>query len=444
MGEKGVLAEGSSNIYAAFFEFMQGSSPQVIWRSTSIENSVEDAFCWFVMSTPRIPGAEEDVARPLIAKSFMGTIHYIGFYISVADIESRGFSRWLCFAVASRDQTVVEHVNALYKDKFSSILEKMFEKSWNYFGSQIDPFVQLIDQYLESNQSSDDKPFLQQLQGKKDKLEEYRKQFPRKFFDKQYHPTNAALAQVNNQLRDISTLIDLNEFLPEIESILKDLDMKPYELAYRALIRDDEFDIRNGSVLSIIKSDSMLMDLLFSMNCGKTLVILAPEQNPSAVHLMDALSSLLLFRWNDDCTLYHEAKRPEEVLGHNIVVVPSLIEGDKSCVSVLDIESFEFKTEFRCPSRSFIHRIVDQTVSSERDETFDLFLRYALLEMRDKFSRFIALHLMRLPRSFHELGHLMEMNELFKEDYPIYRFWMAAMTSKDHKRPILLENKSLE
>ena len=443
MVESGVLAANSSKIYAAFFEFMQGSSPQVIWRSVSPEKAVEDALLWFVMSTPRIPSANEDVSRPLITRSFMGCVHYIGFYISVADIESRGFSRWLCFAVASGDSSVIECVEMLYKDRFVEMLGKMFEKSWNLFGAQIRPFVELIDRFLETHRETADQPLLQQLQERKEKLNQFAEKFQNRMVDRSYQPTEAALAQVNNQLRDIGVLIGLSEFIPEIESILKEADVDPYELAYRAISPDQEFAIPKETALGLVRKDSTLLSMLFALNCGITLVIVSEESDlQNAMSLMESLSSLLIYRWSDDCVVCHEPKEPEELLGHSIVVIPSLL-GNNRYVSVFNFTTQEYKG-VQCPPHSFLHKILDPMGGTERDISFQLFLHYSLLDMRDKFVRFTALYLTRYPRPFHELPHLMEMNKMSKEDEPIYRFWMAVMTNKNHQKPIMLENLCLE
>ena len=120
------------------------------------------------------------------------------------------------------------------------------------------------------------------------------------------------LEEVNyNQLRETHFLFRLDDFLPRLIEILNDLDTESFVLKPRILCKTNVHILDKVSLDSIEK-DIVLLNSLFALNCSRTLVIVtSPKRLKEASNLMGSLSTLLLFRWDNDYMVFDELKAPE-------------------------------------------------------------------------------------------------------------------------------------
>jgi hypothetical protein len=433
-GWDGLFFQNDPRPYAAFFEFLQDSSPHIIWGSRDADPASLKKFLWHVMSIPQPESISDEVQKPMIFTASFHEIHYAAFYFSILDIEARGFSRWLCFVLASDNERVVGNALFLHKASLLSLLQSMLDRSNAIFGSEIITFLRAIDELLSTiNETSLN---YIRLVTKRDLLNEYRVRFndataaangPK--------PTEQSLLQITENLRGVSELTGIDVILPKIESIVAACSAHPIVLEGLVISPDISFPLPAHSVLFRIPRETLLY-VCFAMLSGWTLVLLSEDIEGFSRELYLSLERLLVFRFRGDCRVF-TAFENSNLARFAIVLMRQFIGKPAPGVAVWRLERNEFAGP-ACPDGSFLMR--NPMLREQLGDIFEIDLRDHIMRMRDAFIRFAVLYLTKLPRMESELRGLMEMAGLATADEPIFRFWMAAVANKDSIRPVMLAN----
>ena len=158
LAAKREMAGGARSVYAAMYEFHQGSEPLMLWSTGACEGVTEDAFKWAIVSAPAVP--EDAGLCPPVSRvvSQLNKMWYVAFHSAVPDVDARGFSRIVSLAVGHTSKELV-HASQCSPvlDRCEEVLLGMQERAMNKFRRECGVRYWELTQVLEKHPNLEQK-----------------------------------------------------------------------------------------------------------------------------------------------------------------------------------------------------------------------------------------------------------------------------------------------
>ncbi|OHT06914.1 hypothetical protein TRFO_24953 [Tritrichomonas foetus] len=448
------------SFYCAIYEFAQGSYPKTIWDN-EVRLSVDpNSFRLSVVNTPTNFQPSVLHSPPTIIRSFFESVQYIAMFIQILDFEARGFTRPIVLVFACNDVNAMESLMCLRRREFLDLADKLQKLSKDKFPTELRNYaLELKDAIARYGNENP---------GLISKFEELTKILPQAGItnlegSRTTEKDPEFFTQINNDLRPIEDLINLNFLKEDLRKFAESLPTSNFQanVMAQSFATTAGLGIQPGLVLKMFTNDfsketilisTMLekkfQNLMFSILSGKT-VVLITKNSEAGLSLAQRLSILTPF--DKPLTVCHIPKCATiaSCMKYSIVVTEEIIninknEKKKLPVSLFFCDRLEFEGT-PCPDGSFVCRIapMNETIKTLND---NIFLITAYNNIKHTFSKFlikIAELTARTRQTRERMLSALCRPESFNfspVDEPIFKYWMYCMASKQKSvRTILVE-----
>jgi hypothetical protein len=440
-GRPSLADAGPRPPYCAIFEFSQGASPRTVYECEPLPDGDRDAFRMAVVNTPTNMLSSWD-SPPIVVRAFSHDLHYIAHFIQIQDVQARGFARAIVFVVASRCAPLVDCIACRHRERFQRITAKIQEHSKRLFPTELALYRRSL-QNLIARSDGEARALLIAKLGELQRLVDASSiavadpalrvvdDHPLEFF-----------TQINNNLRGIEELLELERIAPAIGLFVRSLPTD--EIAGNLVMSAWQYDGPIGlSTLRIFMGQADPLYLigplitsrkfqacLFALFSGRTMV-LACEDKAAGVAFAERLSVI-----SPLTQPYAICAKPVEELDYARfpIVIGQRINAD--FVSVLNLDDGTFEGPL-CPADSFVMREFFQ--QAEVCEAW-VFIAAAndAKRMFGRFRRKIAELMGRARQTQERFLCALERTGFARADEPIVRCWMDALTRPQERRVLLL------
>jgi len=428
------IKSGVNSIYCAVFEFLQGSQPRVVWHYGSIDIGLENDFMWYIVSVPSIAETRDIFPKPTHVTSSFNEMKYSAWYMSIPDIEARGFSRSVCLVIASANSSMIDTVNLRFSHAFHSIIDMARDNSSQIFWSEIDYHIHLLDEHLKG--VSEMNSYQQQLEEKLKRLNEIRNSTQYSYEQSNNSKDRceiSALVFINNDLRPIEYLINFSIIEQELKSVLK-LCVLPTSILYGQVLVPNIFPreyvpmlaISNEKSFQFLNQVGILKHCIFSIMIGRPLIIESKNHED-----IISFAEILPFRWDNDIHIFDSPSMAVDSIPYSISLTPDIIQGEDSQVSILSFVRKYYKGPL-CPSKSFISALAPETKQPEK--SFWLKVSFELCTFKERFAKFCLLYLAHTQRTRYDMMVLLEKHGFSSDDEYIFEYISHSVLSQEKSR----------
>lgn len=452
----------NSELYAAIYEFAQGSCPDIIWETGNIDGSdnKKNDFFLSVVNTPTNVQLSTLNSPPAIVSSNFQNVQYIALYINILDSQARGFTRPIVLVFAysgdTRNGNFMESLLCLHRKEFLDLAETLQKKAYDIFPSELKNYAIQLRNAL----SNDDK-----YKTLHSKFEELQRILPvvgitnledENLVQTEINPDS--FNRINNDLRPIKDMIDFDNNVKKIIEFIEKLPKSQLQttvvdgLGFNTDLFIQAFETDHSSdvfCLSRLLTASK-KDIIYSLLCGLTLVL----QIPSSKFLNDAeqfckkLSMLTPFDAPLKIKYIQKIDLISKILEYDIIITefcPNLVQ--KLPFALLNIKNpheIEIETPLSCPAHSFVSNLISSTEnifmisSTSTNINENIFMIAIFNRIKHAYSKFLIKIAEISERTRQTRERMIDALKSFgftPDDEPIFRYWIYSMASNASSSP---------
>ena len=431
----------TSKFYSAIYEFAQGSYPNI----GNLIGVDKNNFFLAVVNTPTDFELSTLRSPPTIICSFFQNIQYIALYIQILDVHARGFTRPIVLVFAyngeTRNGNIMESLMCLHRNEFLALAEAFQKKANDMFPSELKKYA-LQFQYV-LNHFSEKYPTLPS------KFEELKSILPLvgitdlenvEFEESEIDPKS--FININNNLRPIEQMIDLDTNQNKVIEFIKMLPTSQLQatvvdgLGFNADYFIQTFESDHSMDSFCLSKLVSRKDIIFSLLCGITLVIIVPptkykeaEQFARKLSILTPLDRPLKKEYIQKVESVSEILKNDIIITHSCSVFIS-----KQPFAYLNLENTPetFETPLCCPNNSFVFRFISSTENAQNVNE-NIFLIAAFNRIKHAYSKFLIKIAEISERTRQTRERMLAALKSFgfsPDDEPIFRHWMYSMASK--------------
>jgi hypothetical protein len=428
--------------YFAIFEFAQGSSPRTAYEYEPVLSDADaDAFRMAVVNTPTNMLSGWD-SPPIVVRSASRDLHYVASFLQIQDVQARGFARAIVLVVANRYSQVIDCVAYRHGRDLNELSSKIREHSKKNFPIELAVYSRSLQNVIGRTTGDTNSLLTAKLTELTQMVESSNLTFP----DIDAIPTDEHpiefFTQINNALRPIDDLLQLESLKPAIESFMKTLptDQIGSNFAMAAWhflgpITSDvlrTFTAQHDLVYTFapLIGTRKLQACLYALFSGRTVALLCTNQE-AGLSFAERLSVISPFPG-----AYAVCQQPSsdfDYVKYPIVIGPRI---NSEFVSALNLDDNTFDGA-PCPTDSFImHKFFQQT------EIWETWVYIAAAnDARRMYGRFcakVAELTGRARQTQERMLRALEWAGFARTDEPIMRCWMDALGRRGQGGRVLL------
>lgn len=447
------------NISYFIFEFRQGCEPRVIhqYRPNS-EEKVDNDFLWYVVSTPITQDYNPFDCQTSSFSAFFENNHFVCYNSIVPDVEARGFSRSIGICIYSNKSIQNKLTDTGISLKISNLLTKTIKDSHPQFAKDMSGYLGALISTMDANQES--APVLEQ----KFKEAIYMLKGSEVSPDTTQKPrTPEYFTQINNDLRDIEKLIDIDGLVKELRSILSQFyysnisakikqrshyderfpcfnfgpftnddisDFSAYVLENRATINSSRYK------LLYLHKPKVFHHIIYCLLSGRTLVIEASK--PDELLSFAQRLSIFIPKYFEDCLhVFSEPITTSKALEYAIAITPQIKREKLDYICILNTDNGYYEGPI-CPYSSNIYKLFDFTVKTE--SSFLLMAYERLKEFSYSVIRIYSSFYTDVPKNNNKLRESLDKFQFGEADDPILRYLTQIIVSGGNAKIMMLNN----
>ncbi|EAX96307.1 hypothetical protein TVAG_264310 [Trichomonas vaginalis G3] len=441
------------------FEFRQGSEPRIVSQyKYDLSDSFDDGFLWYIVSTPITQDYNPlDSATSYFYSSYEN-IYFACFNLIVPDVQARGFSRSFGICLYNTKRIEDKLIETGLAQRISELLTEMIQKCQENFKTEVSQYLGSIIATIDAFQDS--AAVLEQKYKEATFLLNGREILPDK---SQEAKTPDYFTQINNDLRAIEKIIDLNELTTKLRVILGDFYRSQiscqikthakYEERFPfvnfghisgenysdfpSFVLENRKELNNDRYLLInLVKPKILHHIAYCLFSGHSLVIEA--KRPQDLHLLAKKMSLFVPQFTDrHIHIFETPITSVDAYQYSIVVTPQFKRDRTENICILNTDYGYYEGPI-CPCSSSVYKLFDFTVSSESSFLLVAFERvkdfsYQIIKLYASFSRDV-------PKNATKLREYLGKLQISEADDQLLRFITQSIVSRGDSKVLLLNN----
>ena len=402
--EEKVSSERESSISYYIFEFHQGHVPQVLWNYGS---QIEDVngLMWYAVTTPAVQESNLDNTKPSTLHSSYKNNDFVAFYELVPDVEARGFTRTVCICALSSTDINAISSNTDFENRVLELFQSSVEKAYPVFKKEMEKYVGSLQATIKASTAN-----YELLKNIEDEITNVIKNLDITPDTTQEEQAPEKFTQINNDLRDVTSLFGFDELIKGLTEISNDT-LYSSEIARihkYAYYKESKLGINFGGItgekypsfvsfafkhkketkkdrftlVSLLKSRNF-QHIVFSILSGIPFII--ESRSPEAMILARKFSAFVpCFEESSLVFINEENVKTSKIssIGKSIIICLSLEKDCDQSFAILNLNKCYYEGPL-CPFRSFV--FTELSPATNNEASFLLLVFSRLKELSTKF-----------------------------------------------------------